>query len=78
MTNHWATDSVLFRRNKILGVGQGNEEADEDLAYSLDDALDGLFITHDKFGAIVERLRAKKNVILQGPPGVVRRFSHAE
>lgn len=49
-------------------------EFDDDLAYSIDDAHEGLFIERDKFGAIVERLRAKKNLILQGPPGVGKTF----
>jgi hypothetical protein len=49
-------------------------EFDEDLTYSIDDAHEGLFIERDKFGAIVERLRAKKNLILQGPPGVGKTF----
>jgi 5-methylcytosine-specific restriction protein B len=41
----------------------------------LDDAInDGLFIEHEEFGSIVERLRAKKNLILQGPPGVGKTF----
>ena len=38
--------------------------------YSIDDILtDGCFIAREKLEKILERLRAKKNLILQGPPG---------
>lgn len=52
----------------------GELEFDDDSNYLIDDAHEGLFIERDKFGAIVERLRAKKNLILQGPPGVGKTF----
>lgn len=56
------------------GIQQASEESDG-AGYSLDDAMEkGLFINRDVFGAIVERLRTKKNVILQGPPGVGKTF----
>ena len=38
--------------------------------YSVEDILkDGCFIARDKLEKILQRLRAKKNLILQGPPG---------
>ncbi|MDY0096399.1 MAG: AAA family ATPase, partial [Candidatus Vecturithrix sp.] len=38
--------------------------------YSVDDILtDGCFIAREKLEKILERLRTKKNLILQGPPG---------
>lgn len=52
-----------------VGESEDSDEEDE-ISYSLDDALDGLFIDRESFAAIVDRLRTKKNVILQGPPGV--------
>jgi hypothetical protein len=42
--------------------------------YSLDDALTGLFIERQSFLDLVALLRAKKNVILEGPPGVGKTF----
>ena len=42
--------------------------------HTLDEAIDGLFIDRADFSRIVERLRAKKNLILQGPPGVGKTF----
>ena len=38
------------------------------------DALDGLFMTGDQLDVILARLRRKKAVILQGPPGVGKTF----
>ena len=38
--------------------------------YSVDDILtDGCFIAREKLEKILERLRSKKNLVLQGPPG---------
>lgn len=42
--------------------------------YTIDDAVEGLFIDKHDFGRMVERLRSKKNLILQGPPGVGKTF----
>ncbi len=42
--------------------------------YTVDDALSGLFMTKEEFTSILEALGRKKNVILQGPPGVGKTF----
>ncbi len=42
--------------------------------YSLDDAAKGMFIPKSELAEIVDLLRRKKNVILQGPPGVGKTF----
>lgn len=42
--------------------------------FSFDDALDGLFIEPDTFTEMVNALTQKKNVILQGAPGVGKTF----
>jgi 5-methylcytosine-specific restriction protein B len=46
----------------------------EDDLYTVEEAVEGLFIDQAAFGAIVQRLRSKKNLILQGPPGVGKTF----
>ncbi|WP_302175001.1 AAA family ATPase [uncultured Hydrogenophaga sp.] len=46
----------------------------EDELYTLDDALEGLFVDRTTFQRIVQRLQHKKNLILQGPPGVGKTF----
>jgi hypothetical protein len=43
--------------------------------YSLQDALEALFLPQDQLDEIVAALRRKKNVILQGPPGVGKTFA---
>jgi len=42
--------------------------------YDLAEALDGLFIEEEKLEGILGLLRQKKNLILQGPPGVGKTF----
>lgn len=42
--------------------------------FSKADALKELFINDDEFDYIINRLKTKKNIILQGPPGVGKTF----
>jgi MoxR-like ATPase len=42
--------------------------------YGLDDALSGLFMAREEVARILAIWRAKKNLILQGPPGVGKSF----
>ncbi len=42
--------------------------------YTISEAVQELFITTDRFSRIVDLLRRKGNVILQGPPGVGKTF----
>lgn len=42
--------------------------------YSLDDALEDLFLSENEFKKILNTLDFKKNIILQGPPGVGKTF----
>ena len=44
------------------------------IPYERKDALKDLFIEEDKFDEIIDTLRYKKNIILQGPPGVGKTF----
>jgi len=44
------------------------------LAYELQDAIEGLFMSRDELSAVLETWRVKKNAILQGPPGVGKTF----
>lgn len=76
-----AIDKVIDEYKPLLLAAQDGstvsdvvEEEVEDELYTLDEALEGLFIDRDAFGAIVQRLRSKHNVILQGPPGVGKTF----
>jgi 5-methylcytosine-specific restriction protein B len=42
--------------------------------YTIEQAIDGLFLTKDEFQRILRSLSRKKNAILQGPPGVGKSF----
>jgi hypothetical protein len=42
--------------------------------YPLDRAMRGLFLSEDRFTQILDLLGRKKNVVLQGPPGVGKTF----
>lgn len=72
-----AVDEVIDRyRATALSTQQESEgyANPEYTPYTLDDALSDLFISRERLTETVERLRAKKNIILQGPPGVGKTF----
>jgi MoxR-like ATPase len=73
------------RFNRIVGGAEGRERAQPAApegpsgpapveAYDVDAALQELFIDAAKLKALVETLKQKKNLILQGPPGVGKTF----
>jgi len=55
-------------------IAAGSQEVAEQ-PYSVEDVLaSGVFLTEDELNQILERLAAKKALILQGPPGVGKTF----
>ena len=46
----------------------------ERISYSKIDALNDLFLSEDKFDKIINSMKRKKNIIVQGPPGVGKTF----
>ncbi|MBC8147419.1 MAG: AAA family ATPase [Bacteroidetes bacterium] len=63
------TDYVQ-RLEKLIGIGQ-----EEDLQpFTIEDATRDLFLHEDNFKEYLKLLLNKKNVILQGPPGVGKTF----
>ena len=42
--------------------------------YTIESALDGLFVDQDQFNRIIETIRLRRNMILQGPPGTGKTF----
>ena len=58
-----------------FGWLEGRDDPDNrDSRYTLEDALTGLFITKVQIQEILDSLAQRKNVILEGPPGVGKSF----
>jgi hypothetical protein len=57
------------------GRGPGPSAA---LPYTLQDALKQVFLSHADLARLVDLLKYKKNLVLQGPPGVGKTFVAAE
>lgn len=58
-------------------MGRSPSDVDTDPSeqrYTLKQALRGLFLDAEEFGGILDALARRKNVILQGPPGVGKTF----
>lgn len=63
-----------MRRFILLNGWDAAEETEVSSIYTLEDALEGLFLSRSEFEDILKLLRARKNIILQGPPGVGKTF----
>ena len=59
---------------KKKGGDSGGTTVVERELYTIDKALEGLFISEERFKDILDSLGRKKNVILQGPPGCGKTF----
>ena len=64
----------VINKRYVIGPPKPMPVIAEREPYSINEALDGLFITPDRFEEIVHRFGTKKNIILQGPPGVGKTF----
>jgi len=63
----------------VLNNGTNDADADPEVAvsqpYDIDDLLaDGVFMTREEIQRILDRWESKRNLILQGPPGVGKTF----
>jgi 5-methylcytosine-specific restriction protein B len=72
-----ALDELVGEYHELFSkqVRRTEAEPPEAPAYGLDEALADLFIAEDKFVELLGLLRHKKNLILQGPPGVGKSFA---
>jgi len=78
ITNKTLTDFTLYTgwletAIRLLKGGSAPSDPPEG-GYSLDRATKGLFMSPERFSQLVDLLGRKKNVILQGPPGVGKSF----
>ena len=58
----------------VINSEEAIDEEPETQPYSLEEAMDGLFMEDHRVRQILQNLRTKKNIILQGPPGVGKTF----
>ena len=59
----------------VSGAEPGTERSPEpSSSYSTAQALDGLFVSERRFLEILDGLKSRRNLILQGPPGVGKTF----
>ena len=67
---------LVFDINRALGIDEDGDEvqAPEALPYAMADALDDLFVPRDTVEESLAIVRYKKNLVLQGPPGVGKTF----
>jgi hypothetical protein len=79
----WTNFPALLEKVESLITERSSESADllsrqqpiaERQLYSIDEALSGLFMPKDAFARLIETWQAKKNLILQGAPGVGKTF----
>jgi len=59
---------------RIVALAEADEAEPELESYTIEDATKELFMSRDDFSSIVQRLKTKHNIILQGPPGVGKTF----
>jgi hypothetical protein len=71
--------ALVSALRKLVSLDAAEDTAElapleERTPYSIDDALEGLFIERGEFEHVLNIWRAKKNLIIQGPPGVGKTF----
>ncbi len=74
----FALDEMIDRYsrmfNEVREPPPGDSDPPEEPGYSIQDALKDLFIPETVFEEMIARLRRKKALVLQGPPGVGKTF----
>lgn len=80
---HWETLSevkyqddinLIFYDNDLNKNGSGENTKKDGVLYSKEQFLEDAFIDESKYDTIVKRLESKKNIILQGAPGVGKSY----
>ncbi len=67
----WVRDAFgWLEGNEKQSHGEGQIEQ----SYTLEDALEGLFMTKQQLQEVLDSLAQRKNLILEGPPGVGKTF----
>jgi 5-methylcytosine-specific restriction enzyme B len=79
LTDITQDETLVFTLRKVVSLEGAEDTAEvaplqERTPYTVDDALDGLFIQRVEIEEILNIWRAKKNLVIQGPPGVGKTF----
>lgn len=67
-------DDAKWLMEYLTSFYEKGEEPPKIDEYTREDALADLFMSEEQFDSILKLLRRKKNIILQGPPGVGKTF----
>ena len=57
-----------------INAGDGGNGPQPDPQYTIDTAMEGLFVSRDQFQRILDAIGLRRNLILQGPPGTGKTF----
>jgi 5-methylcytosine-specific restriction protein B len=69
-----ALDEVIGQFHTQMKTHVTTRNGPEPEPYTVEDAIEGLFVDRETFEDILALLKLKKNIILQGPPGVGKTF----
>lgn len=64
--------TLMHARQRVTNTRPQDQPVN--VPYTVADALDGLFLSAESFSHILDALGRKKNVVLEGPPGVGKTF----
>ncbi|HEY8889665.1 MAG TPA: HI_0552 family protein [Clostridium sp.] len=73
VTNQEHIDRIFFEKN-LIEIDKEQIEVSIPIKYSKEQLLEDAYISDDKYKVIVSRLEKKKNIILQGAPGVGKSY----
>jgi hypothetical protein len=79
LTNITDDEEHVEKLKRLVGLVQGGDAPEptpvtEREPFTIQNAVDGLFMDQDEFEKILRVWRGKKNLILQGPPGVGKTY----
>lgn len=67
-------DQILNAMTGVNRKGDNKSPINDALTYTSEDFLEEVFISEEKYNRLIYSLNHKKNIILQGPPGVGKTF----
>ena len=68
------SDNKRWLHDLFKLISEGKPVDVEEGVYGIEDALEGLFLDEADFRSVIDSISLRKNLILQGPPGVGKTF----